>query len=292
MSIDYSAFAGRRFHLMAAAVLHYNRGHTLAERQGRDPMKLYSWNVNGIRAAQRKGFLDWMSAAQPDVLTVQETKARPEQLDERLRQPAGYHSWWVSAERKGYSGVGLYSKTAPLEVKLGLGIEKFDSEGRTIIADFGAFTLMSSYLPNGKASAERLRYKMEYKDVFLDYANGLRAAGKSVVFCGDINTAHNEIDLTHPKPNAKYSGFLREERDWMDKVVEQGYIDSYRHLNPDKAGAYSWWSLRSGARAKNVGWRIDYFFISSDLLDKLAAAEIHADVMGSDHCPISLTLDV
>ncbi len=255
-------------------------------------MKLYSWNVNGIRAAQKKGFLDWLHCEQPDVLTVQETKAWPDQLDPELRQPEGYHSWWVHAERKGYSGVGLYSKAEPRDVKLGLGIKKFDSEGRTIIADFGDFTLMSTYLPNGKGSEERLRYKMEYKEAFLDYANGLRSEGKPVVFCGDINTAHNEIDLTHPKPNAKYSGFLREERDWMDKVVEQGYIDSYRHLNPEQEGAYSWWSLRSGARAKNVGWRIDYFFISPDLLDKMATAEIHADVMGSDHCPISLTLDV
>ena len=255
-------------------------------------MKLVSWNVNGIRAAQRKGFLDWLHEASPDVLTVQETKAQPEQLAAKLRQPDGFHSWWANAERKGYSGVGLYSKTQPLEVKIGIGIDKFDSEGRTIIADYGAFTLMSTYLPNGKASEERLRYKMEYKEAFLDYANGLRDAGKSVVFCGDINTAHNEIDLTHPKPNSKYSGFLREERDWIDKVVEQGYIDIYRHRNPDKEGAYSWWSMRSGARAKNVGWRIDYFFISPDLMDKVVDAEIHADVMGSDHCPISLTLDV
>ncbi len=255
-------------------------------------MKLYSWNVNGIRAAQRKGFLEWLHSAQPDVLTVQETKAQPEQLTAKLRQPEGYHTCWASAERKGYSGVGLFSKTEPLDVKIGLGIEKFDSEGRTIIADYGAFTLMSTYLPNGKKNKERLRYKMEYKEAFLDYANGLRKAGKSVVFCGDINTAHNEIDLTHPKPNSKYSGFLREERAWLDKVVNKGYIDSYRHLNPEQTGAYSWWSLRSGARERNVGWRIDYFFISNDLLDKLVTAEIHADVMGSDHCPISLTLDV
>ena len=255
-------------------------------------MKLYSWNVNGIRAAQKKGFLDWLHAEQPDVLTIQETKAHPDQLDPELREPAGYCSWWVSAERKGYSGVALFSKIEPQEVKLGLGIDKFDSEGRTIIADFGDFTLMSTYLPNGKASRERLRYKMDYKEAFLNYANSLRAAGKSVAFCGDINTAHNEIDLTHPKPNSKYSGFLREERDWMDKVVAQGYIDSYRHLNPEREGAYSWWSMRSGARAKNVGWRIDYFFISPDLLEKMAGADIHADVMGSDHCPISLTLDL
>ncbi len=254
-------------------------------------MKLVSWNVNGIRAAHRKGFLDWLHAEAPDVLTVQETKAHPEQLAAKLRQPDGYHTWWASAERKGYSGVGIYSKSQPRDVQIGIGIEKFDSEGRTIIADYGDFTLMTTYLPNGKASEERLRYKMEYKEAFLDYANGLRAAGKSVVFCGDINTAHNEIDLTHPKPNAKYSGFLREERDWIDKVIEQGYIDIYRHRNPDKEGAYSWWSMRGGARAKNVGWRIDYFFISPDLLERVVDAEIHADVMGSDHCPISLTLD-
>lgn len=253
-------------------------------------MKLVSWNVNGVRAAQKKGFLDWLHAAQPDVLAIQETKAHPEQLDPELRQPEGYHTWWSSAERKGYSGVGIFSKSEPKEIKLGLGIEKFDSEGRTIIADYGHFTLMTTYLPNGKASEERLRYKMEYKEAFLDYANALRAEGKSVVFCGDINTSHNEIDLTHPKPNSKYSGFLREERDWIDKVVEQGYIDSYRHLNPDQEGAYSWWSMRSGARQKNVGWRLDYFFISPDLLDKMENAEIHADVLGSDHCPISLTL--
>lgn len=253
-------------------------------------MKLFSWNVNGIRAAQKKGFLDWFQAARPDVLTVQETKARPEQLDEGLRQPEGYHAYWVSAEKKGYSGVGLYSKVEPKDVKLGLGIEKFDSEGRTIIAEYDDFILMTTYLPNGGRDHRRVPFKMAYKAAFLDYANALRAAGQSVVFAGDINTAHNEIDLARPKQNRKTTGFLREERDWIDKVVEQGYIDIYRHLNPNKEGAYSWWSMRSGARQRNIGWRIDYFFISPDLLDKVETAEIHADVLGSDHCPISLTL--
>ena len=254
-------------------------------------MKLYSWNVNGVRAAQKKGFLDWLHAAQPDVLTIQETKAHPEQLDDALRQPEGFHAWWVSAEKKGYSGVGLFSKTEPQDIKLGLGIEKFDSEGRTIIADYGHFTLMTTYLPNGGRDHSRVPFKMEYKEAFLDYANKLRADGKKVVFTGDINTAHNEIDLARPKQNAKTTGFLREERDWIDKVVEQGYIDTYRHLNPEQEGAYSWWSMRSGARGKNIGWRIDYFFISPDLLDHMVTAEIHADTLGSDHCPISLTLD-
>jgi len=253
-------------------------------------MILYSWNVNGIRAAQKKGFLDWLQATQPDVLTLQETKAQPQQLDAELRQPEGYHSYWVSAEKKGYSGVALYSKVEPRDIQLGLGIAEFDREGRTIIADYGDFVLISTYLPNGKASKERLRYKMAYKDAFLDTANRLRAQGKSLVFCGDINTAHNEIDLTHPKPNSKVSGFLRTERDWLDKVVAAGYIDSYRHLHPEQIDAYTWWSLRSGARQRNVGWRIDYFFLSQDLLPRLEDARIHADVMGSDHCPISLTL--
>lgn len=255
-------------------------------------MKLYSWNVNGIRAAQKKGLLDWMAAAQPDVLTVQETKARPEQLDEALRNPEGYHTYWVSAEKKGYSGVGLYSKVEPNDLKLGLGIEKFDSEGRTIIAEYDDFVLMTTYLPNGSRDHSRVPYKMEYKEAFLDYANALRDAGKSVIFVGDINTAHNEIDLARPKQNTKTTGFLREERDWIDKVVAQGYIDIYRDLNPDKEGAYSWWSNRSGARERNVGWRIDMFYISPDLRDKVETAEIHADVMGSDHCPISLTLSL
>lgn len=253
-------------------------------------MKIYSWNVNGIRASQKKGFLDWFNQAQPDILSVQETKARPEQLDEALRNPEGYHTYWVSAEKKGYSGVGLYSKVEPNDVKLGLGIEKFDSEGRTIIAEYDDFVLMTTYLPNGSRDHSRVPYKMEYKEEFLKYANNLREAGKSVVFVGDINTAHNEIDLARPKNNTKTTGFLREERDWIDKVIEQGYIDIYRDLNPEKEGAYSWWSMRSGARQRNVGWRIDMFFISPDLRDNVDTAEIHADVMGSDHCPISLTL--
>ena len=255
-------------------------------------MKLYSWNVNGIRAAQRKGFLDWLHDEAPDVLSVQETKAQPDQLAAKLRQPEGYHTWWASAERKGYSGVGLFSKSQPLEVKMGLGIDKFDSEGRTIIAEYDAFTLMTTYLPNGGRDHKRVPFKMEYKDAFLGYANQLRAAGTPVVFCGDINTAHNEIDLARPKANTRTTGFLRIERDWIDKVVDQGYIDIYRHLNPEREGAYSWWSMRSGAREKNVGWRIDYFFISPDLLERVTDAQIHADVLGSDHCPISLTLDV
>ncbi len=255
-------------------------------------MKLYSWNVNGIRASQKKGFLDWLHAEKPDVLSVQETKARPEQLDDELRQPEGYHTYWVSAEKKGYSGVGLYSRVEPKDVKLGLGIEKFDSEGRTIIAEYDDFVFMSAYFPNGSRDHHRVPYKMEYKAEFLKYANNLRKAGKAVVFAGDINTAHQEIDLARPKQNKKTTGFLPEERAWIDQVVEEGYIDIYRDLNPELEGAYSWWSMRSGAREKNIGWRIDMFYISPDLRDKVETAEIHADVMGSDHCPISVSLNL
>lgn len=253
-------------------------------------MHIISWNVNGIRAVQKKGFLDWMAQVQPDILTVQETKAHPDQLDDILRQPEGYYSYWVSATRKGYSGVALYSKIEPNDVKLGLGIEKFDSEGRTIIAEYDDFVLMTAYFPNGGRDHSRVPYKMEYKDEFLKYANNLRSAGKSVIFVGDINTAHNEIDLARPKQNTKTTGFLREERDWIDKVVQEGYVDIYRHLNPEKEGAYSWWSQRSGARDSNIGWRIDMFYISPDLQEKIETADIMADVMGSDHCPISLIL--
>ena len=253
-------------------------------------MKLYAWNVNGIRAAYKKGIMDWFNATQPDILGVQETKAHPEQLPDDLRNPDGYHVYWSSAEKKGYSGVGLYSKVEPKSVQLGLGIDKFDSEGRTIVAEYHDFTFITAYFPNGSRDHSRVPFKMEYKTEFLKYCNKLRKKGKSVIFCGDINTAHNEIDLARPKSNHKTTGFLPIEREWMDKIVEEGYIDIYRDLNPEKEGAYSWWSMRSGARQRNVGWRIDMFYISPDLRDKVVTAEIHADVMGSDHCPISLTL--
>ncbi|RMG82345.1 MAG: exodeoxyribonuclease III [Chloroflexi bacterium] len=252
--------------------------------------KLYSWNVNGIRAAQKKGFLDWLQQVQPDVLGVQETKAQPDQLDDALRQPEGYHTYWASAERKGYSGVALYSRTEPQQVQLGLGVPEYDAEGRTIIADYGEFVFITAYFPNGMRDHSRVPFKMRYKRLFLEYINQLRAEGRSVIFCGDVNTAHQEIDLARPKQNQKTTGFLPEERAWIDELVADGWVDIYRELNPDKEGAYTWWSNRSGARERNVGWRIDYFFISPDLRDRVVETAIHADVLGSDHCPISLTL--
>jgi exodeoxyribonuclease III len=254
-------------------------------------MKLYSWNVNGIRAVRGKGFLDWVYQVQPDILGIQETKAAPDQLDDELRSPEGYHAYWASSStKKGYSGVGLYSKIKPNAVHLGLGIEEYDQEGRTIVAEYDDFTFITAYFPNGGRDHSRVPFKMAYKEAFLDYCNRLRAAGRPVIFCGDVNTAHNEIDLARPKQNTRTTGFLREERDWIDRVVAQEYVDIFRALNPELEGAYSWWSNRSGARDNNVGWRIDFFFITPDLRDRVVTAQIHPEVMGSDHCPISLTL--
>ena len=254
-------------------------------------INLYSWNVNGVRAAQKKGFLDWLAEASPDILSIQETKAHPDQLDEELRQPEGYHTFWASAEKKGYSGVALYSKKEPNHMQIGLGIEEYDREGRTIVAEYDDFVFIGAYFPNGSRGHHRVPYKMAYKAAFLQLCNDLQAQGKPVIFCGDVNTSHQEIDLARPKQNQKTTGFLPEERVWLDEVVTQGYLDTYRTLYPEQEGAYSWWSYIGGARGRNVGWRLDYFFASPDLRDKIVEAKIHADVLGSDHCPVSLTLD-
>lgn len=254
--------------------------------------RLVSWNVNGLRAAARKGFLEWLLTAGPDVLGVQETKCHPDQLDPQVRQPDGYFTYFASADRKGYSGVALYTKIEPLYVQMGLGVPEFDSEGRTIVAEFADFVLITAYFPNGSRDHSRVPYKMNYKKQFLAYCNELRARGKSVVFCGDVNTAHNEIDLARPQQNRNTTGFLREERDWLDELVSQGYVDTFRDLYPEQSGAYSWWSYIGGARSRNVGWRLDYFFVSEDLRRQVVDAAIHPEVQGSDHCPVSLTLDL
>lgn len=252
----------------------------------------YSWNVNGVRAARKKGFLEWLYATQPDVLGIQETKCHPDQLDAELRRPDGYYTYWACAEKKGYSGVALYSKREPLSIQLGLGIDEFDSEGRTIVADFGRFLFITAYFPNGSRDHSRVPFKMAYKAAFLNFCNAQRAIGKSIVFCGDINTAHRDIDLARPRQNKNTTGFLPHERVWLDAVAEQGYIDTYRHQNPDQTGAYTWWTYIGGARARNVGWRLDYFFVSPELADAVVNTEIHPQVIGSDHCPVSLTLDL
>ncbi len=252
---------------------------------------LYSWNVNGLRAVHRKGvFLEWLASEQPDIVCLQETKCHPDQLVPELRQPPGYHTYWAWAEKKGYSGTALYTKQQPNSVQIGLGLPKYDREGRTIVAEYDNFVLLGAYFPNGSRDHSRVPYKMAYKADFLAYCERQRAAGKEIVFCGDVNTSHNEIDLARPKPNRKKTGFLPEERVWLDEVIEAGYVDTYRATYPEKEGAYTWWTAIGGARARNVGWRLDYFFVSEGLWPQVAGVNIHADVMGSDHCPVSLTL--
>src|SRR3989304_1135084 len=247
-------------------------------------LRLLSWNVNGIRAIQKKGFLDWFKEESPDILCLQETKAHPDQLDDALKNIDGYQSYFSSAEKKGYSGVVTYTKIKPLSFQQGIGIEKFDSEGRIIVTEFKEFVLFNIYFPNGKASEERLQYKMDFYEVFLKYLKKLKKAGKKISICGDVNTAHKEIDIARPKENEKISGFLPEEREWIDKLLKAGFIDTFRVFN-DQPDNYTWWDMMTRARERNVGWGIDYFFISENLKDNLKSAFILPDVMGSDHCP-------
>lgn len=252
-------------------------------------MKLYSWNVNGIRAIQKKGFIDWVKTEQPDVLCLQETKANEDQLEDELINIEGYTSYFNSGIRKGYSGTAIYTKIKPKKIWTGLPDSRFNDEGRTQVLEFEDFILMNIYFPNGQKDEIRLQFKMDFYDEFLKYCNELRKIGKKIVVCGDYNTAHCEIDLKNPKANSKRSGFLPEERAWINKYIENGYLDIYRKLYPDKE-EYSWWSYRFKARENNAGWRIDYFFITEDLIDQVEDALILTDVIGSDHCPIKLEL--
>ena len=250
-------------------------------------MEIYSWNVNGLRAVSKKGLFEFMAETSPDILCIQETKLQEDKLTDQLINIDGYYSNFSHAEKKGYSGVAMYSKEKPLKVEHGIGIEKFDAEGRILIAEFKSFILFNIYFPNGQKDDDRLNYKMEFYDGLLDYLNLLKDQGKKLIICGDYNTAHKEIDIKNPKPNEKYSGFLPIERVWIDKFISQGYVDVYRELHP-KDVKYSWWSYRFKAREKNVGWRIDYFFVSDNMIDKVDSAEILNEVMGSDHCPIKI----
>ncbi|MEI6133586.1 MAG: exodeoxyribonuclease III [Desulfomonile sp.] len=254
------------------------------------PLSILSWNVNGIRAIYKKGFLKWLDREQPDILCIQETKASSDQLTEELLCPAGYTSYWSSACRKGYSGVGVYSRIPTLNVEYGMGIKEFDEEGRFLRIDFKEFVLMNVYFPNGKMGKDRLDFKLRFYDAFLDYIEKLRKKHLPIVFLGDVNTAHTEIDLARPKENSKVSGFLPIEREWIDKVIARGYADTFRKLNKDII-QYSWWDMKSGARSRNVGWRIDYVFTSSDLEKRLLKAFIMTEVEGSDHCPVGIKLE-
>ena len=252
-------------------------------------IRLLSWNVNGIRAIHRKGFLDWLAEDSPDILCLQETKALKEQLTEELISADGYQSYFSSAEKKGYSGTATYTKIKPVKIENGIGIKKFDSEGRLLVTEFENFTLFNVYFPNGKASSERLKYKMDFYSAFLKHLKKLLKQGKKIVVCGDVNTAHREIDLARAKENQKTSGFLPEERAWIDKLIKAGFIDTFRVFN-DEPGNYSWWNMVTRARERNVGWRIDYFFISDNLSSNLKSAFILPGVMGSDHCPVGIEL--
>jgi exodeoxyribonuclease-3 len=255
-------------------------------------LRLLSWNVNGLRAAHKKGFLEWFLRERPDVLCLQETKAAPDQLPAELREVEGYRAHFAApTERKGYSGVALYTRLEPRDITGGFGVKRFDVEGRTQVADFGDFLLFNVYFPNGKSSAERLRYKMAFYKAFLKHLDKLKPAGERIVICGDVNTAHKEIDLARPKENAKVSGFLPEERAWLDELVAHGFVDTFRMFH-DKPEQYTWWDLKTRARERNVGWRIDYFFVSEDFTRNVKNAFILPEVMGSDHCPIGLELSV
>lgn len=256
-------------------------------------LKIISWNVNGIRAAQKKGFLDWLHHEQPDIVCVQETKAEKEQLDEELLKPEGYLTFWNNSKRKrGYSGTAIFTKFKPHKITSGLGKKEFDQEGRTIVAEFDHLVLFNIYFPNGKGSAERLKFKMNFYEEFKKRALKEIKKGKKVLICGDVNTAHHPIDLTHPKQNEDISGFLPIEREWMDRFEKAGFHDTFRLFHPTKAEQYTWWSTRTAARSRNVGWRIDYFFISDNLKKNLKDAFILSKVYGSDHCPLGVTLEV
>jgi exodeoxyribonuclease-3 len=259
-------------------------------KKSRSTYKLLCWNVNGIRAVHKKGFLDWFRHEAADVICLQETKAMKEQLQKELVEVEGYQSSWCSAEKKGYSGVATYARPTPNAVSAGFGIPRFDAEGRVLVTEFPEFTLFNVYFPNGKRDQERLDYKLDFYESIQKHWESLRKKGKRLVICGDYNTAHHEIDIARPKENEKVSGFLKIEREWMDRLVEKKYVDIFRHKNPGKRDQYTWWDMMTRARERNVGWRIDYFFITDDLLPHATKAWICPDVMGSDHCPVGLEL--
>jgi len=249
--------------------------------------------VNGYRAAWKKGFEEWLEKDNTDVVCIQETKSWPEQLSEEQLSPMSYHSAFAQAEKKGYSGTGTFSKTEPDSVQIGFGDEKWDTEGRVLITEHadGKLLLANIYFPNGQRDQERLDYKMDFYDKTLKYFTELKDQGKNIIVCGDYNTAHKEIDLARPKANENTSGFLKIEREWIDKWIEAGFVDTFRMFNPNP-DEYSWWSFRARARDNNVGWRIDYFFVSDNMRDAVVNGEIHQEIMGSDHCPLSVEIDI
>ena len=251
-------------------------------------MKLISWNVNGLRACVQKGFLDIFKELDADMFCIQESKLQEGQISLELE---GYHQYWNYAIKKGYSGTAIFTRREPMSVAYGIGIEEHDQEGRVITLEFAEFYLVTVYTPNSQSELARLDYRMRWEDAFLSYLKGLEEK-KPIVFCGDLNVAHKEIDLKNPKTNRKNAGFTDEERGKFSTLLGQGFIDTYRYFYPDQEGIYSWWSYRFQARKKNAGWRIDYFCVSESLKEKLVDANIHTEIMGSDHCPVELDIDL
>ena len=251
-------------------------------------MKCISWNVNGIRACLQKGFMDYFNEVDADIFCLQETKCQEGQVELDL---PGYHQYWNYAQRKGYSGTAIFTKEEPLNVVYGMGIEEHDTEGRVITLEFEKFFFVTVYTPNAQSELARIDYRMEWEDVFRGYLKGLEAS-KPVIVCGDLNVAYAEIDLKNPKTNRGNAGFSDEERGKFGELMEAGFVDTFRHFYPDLEGAYSWWSYRFKAREKNAGWRIDYFLVSQSLKENLVDSEIHKDILGSDHCPIMLEIQI
>lgn len=254
-------------------------------------MKIISWNVNGIRASHKKGALKEAFDLKPDILCLQETKAEPSQLSEEIKNPKGYFSYFSHSKiKKGYSGVAIFTKEKPEKVTYGIDMPGNDDEGRTVTAHYKDFILINCYFPNGGGAPERLAYKLEFYDAFLKYVNKLKKSGKKIIFTGDVNVAHTEIDIARPKENETHVGFLPEERAWVDEVIANGYVDIFRHFYPNKKDVYTYWDQKSRARDRNVGWRIDYFFASPNILKNIKSFKTHSDIFGSDHCPISIEI--
>ena len=257
-------------------------------------MKIISWNVNGIRAVEKKGFSAWFETEAPDILCLNETKAEPGQLSSALVNPAAkginYKSYWACASKKGYSGVAVYSKIEPLDVRF-LGKSEFDDEGRALIAEFKDFTLIAAYFPNSQDDGKRLDYKLAFCDEVLKFCNSLVKKGRHFLLSGDYNIAHRPIDLARPKQNENNAGYLPEERAWMDKFTKAGHVDTFRHFHPGEAGHYSWWSYRPGVREQNIGWRIDYHSVDKAFLPRVKSSIIRPEVMGSDHCPVEIVIE-
>lgn len=251
-------------------------------------MKLISWNVNGLRAAMGKGFMDTFAQLDADAFCLNETKLQPGQIELDL---PGYHQYWNSAEKKGYSGVAVFTRQEPLSVRYGIGVDEFDHEGRVLTLEMPQFYLVSCYTPNSQDGLKRLEYRMRWEDAFLSYLKSLERE-KPVVLCGDLNVAHQEIDIKNPKSNRMNAGFTDQEREKMTRLINAGFVDTFRALHPDKTGAYSWWSYRFHARENNAGWRIDYFIVSESLREHVREAAIHPEIFGSDHCPVELVLDI